>query len=243
VVFAQRGQALGGAAASPIVSQGEVKPGETARVSVAMRAPGEPGDYEGYWLLRAPDNKTFGTGAQRAAPFFVKIRVEEFYSFAEHICSARWSSAAGEIPCPGETSPTASAGQGSVRLLENPRLEDNVEREGSALLLQAQPVAGGYIAGEYPPVVVPQAADFRVTLSCAPDAQGCYVRLRLAYKVDGGAEQTLGEWNEGHEGGVTDAAADLDNLAGQAVSFKIYLYTSGPPEQARAILFFPRITR
>lgn len=237
VVFAGKGTAMSGAAATSVVREGEVKPGETARVSVTLRAPGEIGEYEGHWMLRSGDNQTFGTGPNGGTPFFVKIRVAKEYVFAEHLCSAQWSSGAGDLPCPG----SEGDNKGYVLKLENPTLEDQVQQEGLGWLAAAQPVAGGYIAGKFPAVMVPPHSDFRATLSCAPGVTGCYVRLRVTYRIDNGEEKLLGEWNEGYEGGITQAVADLDEAAGRPTEFIFYVYVSGTADQGKAIWFSPKI--
>ncbi len=238
VVFAGRGSAMS-AAAAPILSSGEVKPGDSVQVSVGMRAPDQDGDYEGYWELRSADNQMFGTGEKGAAPFFVKIHVADSYSFSDHMCSAQWSTGSGTLPCPGKEGDA----QGYILKLDKPNLEDHQEREGAALLTGPQPVAGGYIVGHYPAVIVPDQADFRATLSCKPDANGCYVHFKVTYQVDNGDEQILGEWNEGLDGGVTTAVKDLDMVSGKATSFSLYVYVNGDPNQAKAIWFDPRIVK
>lgn len=239
VMFAGRGDAMGGPGSAPLVTEGEVKPGETALVSVDLRAPLEPGEYKGYWMLRGPNNNPFGTGPNGASPFFVLISVADEYSFAEHACSAKWSTAAGDLPCPGKEDDQ----QGFVIPVENPKMEDGQEREGLGILVKAQPAAGGYIVGRFPQIAVPEASDFRAEISCQHGAEGCYVRFRVTYQIEDGPEIVLGEWNEGYEGGTGRAVADLDALAGKAVSFNLYLYAAGTPEASRGIWFFPRIVK
>ncbi len=237
VVFAGRGSSMSGPAANPLSA--EVKPGETALISVPLRAPGEFGTYSGYWQLRSGDGKTFGTGTNGTAPFYVEIRVAEEYSFAQHICSAKWSSGAGDLPCPG----TAGDSKGYALPLENPTLENNQQEEGPGILAAAQPVAGGYITGQYEPVLVPPNSDFRATISCANGATNCYVRFKVTYKVGDGPEQLLGEWNEGYEGGVTQVIRDLDMVGNQAVSFIFTVTTAGDPNSGKGVWFFPRIVK
>jgi hypothetical protein len=236
-VFAERGSALSDTAVFPLL--GEVKPGETARISVDLAAPGDPGEYEGYWRLRSDQNQEFGTGASGAGDFFVKIQVADEYAFASLACSAEWSTGAGPLPCPGKESDA----QGYVVLAENPAMEDSQEREGPGLLVFAQPVAGGYIVGKFPPVIVPTEADFRATLGCQPGASGCFVRFRVTYRVDGGDEELLGEWNEGSEGGITNAIKDLDMVGGRSTAFTFYLTVAGTPEQSKGVWFNPRIVK
>lgn len=239
VVFAGQGSVMDGPAATPIMTEGEVKPGESVMVSVTLRAPSQPGEYKGYWMLRSGDAKTFGTGTRGGSPFFVLIQVGEEYFFARDVCAAKWSTAAGELPCPGKESDS----QGYVVSVENPTLENNEQAEGRGISVAAQPVPNGYIVGRFPAVMVPGQSDFRATLSCQRGADGCYVRFRVTYQIDGGQEQLLGEWNEGYEGGITEAIRDLDDLAGRSVSFNFYVSVAGTPDKSKAIWFNPRIVR
>jgi hypothetical protein len=237
VVFAGKGTAMSGAALTQLMADGEVKPGETVFASVSLRAPNEPGEYQGYWNLRAGNDAVFGTGTNGSAPFYVKIRVAKEYSFAEHLCSAQWSSGAGNLPCPGKDGDS----HGFVLPLSNPTMEDNQSREGLGWITMAQPVSGGYIVGKFPPVIVPEHSDFRATLSCDPSSSGCYIHFKVTYKVDNGDEQVLDEWNEGYEGGVTEAVKDLDMVAGRSTAFYFYLYVTGTPDQGKGLWFLPRI--
>jgi hypothetical protein len=54
---------------------GDVEPGETADISVAMTAPQAPGNYRGYWLLRNAQGVIFGLGSKAKEPFYVDIVV------------------------------------------------------------------------------------------------------------------------------------------------------------------------
>jgi hypothetical protein len=237
VVFSGRGDAMSGLASFPLI--GEIKPGEAAPVSVELTAPGDLGEYQGYWRLRSDQGQEFGTGANGGGDFFVKINVAEEFSFARLACSAEWSTEAGKLPCPGKDSDS----QGFVSLVENPPLEDTQEREGPALLVFAQPIPGGFIVAKYPAVIVPANADFRAILSCQPGATGCFVRFKVTYRVDNGEETLLGEWNEGYEGGVTNAVKDLDMVAGKSTAFYFYMYVAGTPDQSKGIWFNPRIVK
>jgi len=239
IVFANRGNALSGAATTMLMQDGEVKPGETVFASINLRAPGEIGEFESYWNLRAGNGGVFGTGPNGAAPFFAKFRVAEEYSFAEHMCSAEWSSGAGKLPCPGSDGDN----RGYVLAWPNPMMEDNQRREGPGFLTMPQPVSGGWIVGRYPPVIVPYNSDFRAVLSCDRSATGCYVHYKITYRVDNGPEELLGEWNEGYEGGVTEAVKDLDMVGGRSTAFYFYLYVTGDPNQGKGLWYFPRVVK
>jgi heat shock protein HslJ len=56
VVFA-RGDQMSGPAAARIP---EARPGQSIDISVPMIAPARPGDYRGFWVLRANNGATFG---------------------------------------------------------------------------------------------------------------------------------------------------------------------------------------
>jgi len=240
VVFAGRGTAMTDQNAFPLVTEGEVRPGETVHATVTLTSPRELGTYRGYWMLRAPDNRNFGIGENGASPFYTEIEViDHLYSFVEHACEAEWRTGAGPLDCPGRESDS----QGYVTLVTDPVMEDNVEHEGPGLITLAEPVPGGTIVGKYPPVTVPSGTDFRADISCKPGATGCYVRFKVTYQVDNGPEQVLGEWNEGYEGQTNRAIRDLDMLEGQLVTFSLYLDVNGTPNQSIGIWLNPRITR
>lgn len=244
VVFADRGNSMNGPQSTPILSSGQVvKPGDSLQVSVTLRAPAKLGDYAGDWELRSADNQLFGTGPKADAPFYVKIKVDNAeFSFADYTCSARWTSGGGDfggdaLPCPGKTGDS----KGYVLALQNPALEDGKTREGPGWETMALPSGGGWIVGRFQPLLVPDHADFRTTLSCQPDAKTCYIRFRITYQVDNGPEQELGSWNEGYDGNVTEVIKDLNMLGGKSTAFNFYLYVSGAPAQSRGMWFSPRI--
>lgn len=53
----------------------EVAPGETVDLAVDMKAPSDPGTYQGFWKLRSPEGLYFGIGPQGDQSFWVKIVV------------------------------------------------------------------------------------------------------------------------------------------------------------------------
>ena len=102
-----------------------VRPGETVDVSVRLSAPGSSGDYQGFWMLQAPNGDLFGVGDNADYHFWVRITVVETsgdfeYDFAILHCSADWYSETGRLQC---NEPTNSI-DGFVHLLINPELEN-----------------------------------------------------------------------------------------------------------------------
>ena len=59
---------------STVKLPGNVVPGETVDVSVALIAPTSAGSYRGYWMLRNPAGSTFGFGENANQAFYVDIR-------------------------------------------------------------------------------------------------------------------------------------------------------------------------
>lgn len=52
-----------------------VAPGETIDIAVDMVAPGAPGVYSSYWMLRSDRGSLFGLGPNGDAPFWARIQV------------------------------------------------------------------------------------------------------------------------------------------------------------------------
>ena len=68
-----RGEQMGGDTAVPF--PGDVKPGDSAELSVNLTAPGNRGTYRGYWQLRNQAGKNFGIGGRGDGSFWVEIAV------------------------------------------------------------------------------------------------------------------------------------------------------------------------
>ena len=68
-----RGEQMGGDTAVPF--PGDVKPGDSAELSVNLTAPGNRGTYRGYWQLRNQAGKDFGIGGRGDGSFWVEIAV------------------------------------------------------------------------------------------------------------------------------------------------------------------------
>jgi hypothetical protein len=240
VVFTGRGNRLDAQDTGLLPESMKVRPGEVVDISIRMLAPRKLGNYESYWQLRSGEGYNFGTGTNGAQPFYTSIRVAEEFSFAEHLCSAQWSTGPNRpLPCPGKD---GDAG-GYVYQTRDPKLEDGQYRPGLGLMTAPIPAAGGLIIGKYPPIVVPKDTDFHSVVSCQPGASGCFVKFKLAYQIENGPEHVLGEWNEGLEGCINNAISDLDMLSGKQVSFILYVHVTGNPSNSRGVWFEPKISK
>jgi hypothetical protein len=64
-------------AASSVFLSGNVSPGDTVDISVDMKAPATPGEYQGNWKLRNASGVIFGIGTDADQAFYVEIEVTQ----------------------------------------------------------------------------------------------------------------------------------------------------------------------
>ena len=60
----------------------DVETGHTIDISINMIAPAAPGEYQGFWKLRAPDGTEFGIDSPYDNSFWVDIIVVQLYNFS-----------------------------------------------------------------------------------------------------------------------------------------------------------------
>lgn len=220
----------------------KVEPGETVDISVTFTSPEDPGDYRGYWLIKAADGTIFGMGDDQDNPFWVDIKVIESendfrFDFAANFCSATWKSQEGTLPCPG----TAQDPDGFVRKLNNPALENRTENE-PALWTAPDDDNDGFITGTFPAFLIEDGDHFRAWVGCLDGAEDCDVTFYLDYRIGNGDVVRLGEWDEVYDGDVTVLDIDLSGLDGKNVTFILSVEVNGgDPSDAEAFWFVPRI--
>ena len=238
------GDQMGGA--SPITLPSSVAPGQTIDLSLNLTAPTSIGNYRGYWLLKNATDRVFGIGVLGNKPFWLAIGVsgtlpptsENGYDFVAHVCEAQWTSGAGTLLCPDQ-----SATNGTIMVVNNPRLENNTVDSRSALLTVPQNVYNGYIRGIYPPFTVQNGDHFKAILNCEYLQRDCYAVFRLDYQIDNGTIQNLWAFGERYEGLYYQADIDLSPLAGQTVKFILGVNANGSPTGDRAMWVAPSIVR
>ncbi len=219
-----------------------VRPGETVDVSVALTSPGKPGDYRGFWKLKADNGTLFGIGKDQSNPVWVDIDVINIntgfvFDFAANFCSAVWKSNVGTLPCPGKSGDS----NGFVVHLSNPNLENRKEDE-PALWTTPFRAENGWITGKYPAVKISDGNHFKAWVGCLNGNKNCNVTFFLDYQVDGGPIKNLGTWHEIYDEKVTEIDIDLSSLAGQNVTFSLSVeVTGGKASEANAFWFVPRI--
>jgi hypothetical protein len=220
-----------------------VDPGQSIDLSVSMRAPDAPGQYQGFWKLRNTAGVLFGIGPRAQDAFWVKIRVAGpsymAYDFAASYCDASWQNNSGDLPCPG----SAGDSKGYVIRLDHPVLEDGRTQDEASLLMVPKDADGGLIFGTYPAIHIRDGDRFRALVACQYKAYSCNVLFRLDYRIGGGDPHRLGQWNEAYEGKFYTVDLDLSQFEGQNVTFNLVVMANGSPSQDRALWIAPRISR
>ena len=238
------GDQMGGPSSISLPS--EVAPNQTIDLSVNLTAPNAVGSYRGYWLLKNASGGVFGIGVLGNKPFWLAVNVAggpppssaNGYDFVAHACEAQWTSGAGVLACP-DTNPT----NGTIMVVNNPRLENNTVDSRPALLTIPQNVYNGLIRGIYPPFTVQNGDHFKSIVNCEYAQRSCYVVFRLDYQIDNGPIQNLWAFGERYEGLYYQADIDLSPLAGKNVKFILGVNANGSPTGDRAMWVAPAIVR
>lgn len=222
-----------------------VAPGETVDISMDMVAPGEPGTYTGYWLLRDETGDIFGVGEDTDSPFWVRIRVTEedevvVYNFAENVCQAGWESEVEEdIPCPG----SEDFDQGFIQGQDSAELEDGNTYIEPTILTYPNSGEGGYMVGRFPYLTIEEGDRFQATIGCQFGAEACDVRYTLRIVQTGEGFDRLGMWHEVYEGLFQPVDIDLSDYAGQEVGIVLSAIATDDTGENYALWLDPRIVR
>jgi serine/threonine-protein kinase len=220
---------------------GQVAPGETVDLAVDMQSPSGPGNVQGNWLLRTPENVTFGVGGNN--PLFVRIIVLPVvppnpgfaYDFTANYCNATWRTGAGVIPC----NSISSDPRGSVLALAEAPLERGQENE-PGLWVRPDQNRNAFILGEYPNYTIQVNDHFLAEVGCAASSTGCEVRFVLDMDTGTGSVN-LGVWNEVFDNRTQVVDIDLSGYAGQTVRFFLRMEAPSNPALANGIWFVPSI--
>ena len=219
-VFAS-GDQMGAPGVVPLTA--DVVPGATVNITVNMTAPSAPGHYVGNWEMRNATGGLFGSGPHANGIFFVDINVTASYTtaydFVASVTSATWKSGAGPLIFPVAD----GAATGYAYKADTPQLETGATDSSAGLMVGPQAVAGGYIQAVYPAFTVQAGDRFQSIVNCNYTAFGCYVNFRLNYQIGSGAVNTFWSFNERYDGLFYRANLDLSSLAGQNVTFILYM--------------------
>ena len=241
---------------------GTVAPGATVDISVPMKSPATDGDYAGNYMLRSDTGIVFGTGASHMAPVYVSIEVFSLmvipglqfggflpffpletlvYDFGANYCIGNWKNATdpGYLACPGAKTDAT----GFVVKADSPKLQDGNTVSGVGLLTHPQWIDGGSISGTFPLLTVEDGMKLKAILGCGYGGSACSLRFYLRYRVEGGALQTINNWDVKYTDAPLEINADLSALAGKNVNFVLQVVTNGSSAQDWAYWVNPRIVK
>lgn len=237
------GDAMSGTASQKLANN--VLPGQTIDLSVTLKAPGQTGQYRGYWKLRNASGVVFGTGPTNQA-FYVDIKVipastsGSGYDFTANYCLAEWTTSAGKTLSCAEKDGSVD---GFILYKARPLLENGSTDDEPALLTNPPKSNDSVLRGKYPAYNVQNLDHFKTIIGCENNAKNCNVRFQLDYQIDNGAIQTLGSWNESLDGNFTSVDVDLSSLAGKNVRFILTVLSNGASDNDRAQWLLPRIEK
>jgi len=265
-LYFESGEKMGGPDSALIPTT--VAPGQTVDITVPLTSPTTAGTYRGNWKLKSNTGVPFGLGTAGTKAFWVEIKVSgtgivpntpstpvtpttpgpsvtpstpsagTSYDFAANVCTAKWYSGAGELPCPG----TDGDAKGFVLITNPSKLENGATDSRTGILTYPQNINNGYIQGIYPVYTVKPGDRFRSLVNCEFNATSCYVVFRLDYSLNGSSTvQTFWAFVEKYEGAIYSADIDLSALAGKDVKFILTVLSTGSPVGDRALWVSPFI--
>jgi hypothetical protein len=241
------GSSMGSPASVTLPSS--VYSGQAVNISVPMIAPSNPGNYTGYWMLRAPNGAQFGVGTNGSTPLSVVIKVNTvpgpkdpntIYDFVGNYCSAEWRTNASYITCP---SPAINYSTGSITRTYAPVLENGqVDDEGAIITVPG--VGGdGMIQGQYPHVAIHSGDYFKATVLCSYQKSACNVTFEVLAQVEGSSTiKSLGKWNKTYNNSTMPITIDLSSMDGKQIIFYLKVYSNGNNQDDMAQWMAARIT-
>jgi hypothetical protein len=164
--------------------------------------------------------------------------VEVVFDFVQEYCRALWSSAAGDLPCPG----TEGDAAGYVMVLPQATLESAEVVEG-VLHTHPQNADGGYIEGVFSPMSFQGSERFVAEIGCLSGRPSCTVTFQISYLTEGEIVRPLAFWSETYDGETTQVDVDLGSLAGQTVPIILRVEANASPIEASAFWLRARIVR
>lgn len=231
------GDRLEGSASKQLTTD-NVPPGGSVKISIPLKSPEATGTYKGFWKLKNDKGEIFGIGANGDKPFWIQIKVVPYDgTLTTAYCSATWRSGIGELPCPGK----AGDSSGSIRLIENPKMENGATDDEPALVTIPENINGGEIWGRYPAIKLGSGQHLKLTVGCMFDAPKCDVKFVVKVIVDGGSEITLWELDKKYNGSLAQADLDLSAYANKNVEILLGIKTNGSPKDDVAFWLLPKI--
>lgn len=225
-----------GAPASTQLTNGQVPPGSTVDVTVTLKMPTTPGEYQGYFKLRDSYNNTFGYVPNDKA-FWVKLEVvnPSNYDFADQADNASWRNGSDALPWGDQNNDTP----GIAALLDDFKLEDNKVYD-DVLVTYPQRITDGVITGVFGKYEVQVDDHFRATVGFAANCSGGKVKFQL-FAREGNNTTLLKEWEKSCNGELLNIDYDLEDLEGHEINFILGVTANGPFDNDKAVWLNPRI--
>jgi hypothetical protein len=210
-----------------------IRPGETANLTLNLRAPFAPGRHVGYWKLRDPNGFLFMPTNHDQDNLTVDITVSgTIYSFIDNMCQAAWQLDGLPINCPDEEKPV------SFVIDKFPHLEDgSVENEPAIRFLLAE-LNGSTLIATFPEIVIAAGDHLHLITACAYDTPQCNMTIEIEFLSAGGGH-ILGSWNEISDGNMNTLDLDLSNLTGNSGQFIFTARSNGAIQGNLGFWFFP----
>jgi hypothetical protein len=158
-------------------------------------------------------------------------------NFVTNYCSAAWTSAKGDLTCPG----TQGDGDGFMVSIASPQFETGHTDDEPALWEQPNVGDTVWISGEYPSVAIQDGHHFTTIIGCIYEYQDCNVTIQLGYEINGGPLQSLGSWDQKYDGQVELIDIDLSRLAGLSANFVFTVLAKNNSDDNAAFWFMPVI--
>ncbi len=214
-----------------------VPPGSDVTISIPFTAPVVGGSYRADFKLRNADGVLFSF-KDPSQTFWVEIQVMTGkIDLVAMACSIRWTSASGELPCPGL--PTDTHGFAYTDFA--PVLENGSKDNEPALWLGVQQSQDGMLRGTLPVMLIPENAKFSTVLGCASDQKSCDVTLRLSYQEGDKPLVEIAHWQKEYVGKLLSISQDLSALSGKSVRIILQLEANGSPPGDTVHLLAPVI--
>jgi len=212
-----------------------IPPGETATITLNLRAPFSPGRQVGYWKLRDPAGMLFVPSNVHQDPLSVDIEVVgTIYSFADDYCQAVWTLDNQSIECP-----TIGGGINYELGVENfPSFEGGSLDNEPAISIRLPAVKGSTMTATYPVIFIRNGDHLHFTTACANETPQCDLNFQVTVLTEGNSI-VLGEWHEISDGMMQSIDLELSNLVDESVRFQFSLSSNGAIEGNRGLWFFP----
>jgi hypothetical protein len=221
----------------------QVRPGESIELSVPLKAPNDPGDYNGFWILRDDQDNYFGLDPNASQPFSVNINVidsplgDYTYDLARDYCAAVWWSATGRTACPG----FIDSPDGFVQLVSSVNLENRQEDEPT-LWMHPNADVDGFIEGRYPSYKIEDGDHFKAWVGCLQGYNRCDLTFYLDYEDSLGHRYRLESWDETQDGKISMIDLDLSHMSGERIQLILGLQANNTNlDDAHGFWFVPRI--